>query len=300
MGKLLDNLETLAKATMTGIQSVAADLVDNAWKAREQILLKSLGRVRDTYDPNDDGVVDDTTGIQGKDVAATAPADGEGLVFNAANNEYEPAPIPSASNMPTADEKAALAGTSGSPSAANKYVTDADPRNSDTRTPKAHTHIGGDVTSAVAEATKAYALHLGSVSTIPNLGYKGTTHEIAFSETAIPGEVVYVDSSGKAAKAKADAATTIPVAYLVLQTVSAGDVAAGTEKLVLERGYFRNDSWAARTVGGSAGMLYLSDATAGAMAQSLPGTGNKIQALGFAMSSKVVAFRPDVTWATAS
>ena len=49
-------------------------------------------------------------------------------------------------NTPTADEKAALAGTSGSPGAGNPYVTDDDARNSDARTPSVHaaSHVGGD------------------------------------------------------------------------------------------------------------------------------------------------------------
>ncbi|HHT9120341.1 MAG TPA: hypothetical protein ACFYD3_07350, partial [Candidatus Hypogeohydataceae bacterium YC41] len=48
-------------------------------------------------------------------------------------------------NDPTSAEKAALAGTSGSPSATNKVVTDADPRNTNARTPTAHktTHTTG-------------------------------------------------------------------------------------------------------------------------------------------------------------
>jgi len=51
-------------------------------------------------------------------------------------------------NDPTAGEKAALAGTSGVPGAANKYVTDGDARNSNARTPTAHAashqNAGGD------------------------------------------------------------------------------------------------------------------------------------------------------------
>lgn len=51
----------------------------------------------------------------------------------------------SPANMPTANQKAALAGTDGAPSAANEYVTDSDPRNANARTPSAHatTHQNG-------------------------------------------------------------------------------------------------------------------------------------------------------------
>ena len=41
-------------------------------------------------------------------------------------------------NDPSADQKAALSGTSGTPGSDNKYVTNADSRNSDARTPVAH------------------------------------------------------------------------------------------------------------------------------------------------------------------
>jgi len=41
-------------------------------------------------------------------------------------------------NDPTSDEKGALAGTDGTPSASNEYVTNSDARNSDARTPVAH------------------------------------------------------------------------------------------------------------------------------------------------------------------
>ena len=45
-------------------------------------------------------------------------------------------------NDPAAGEKAALGGTSGTPGAANKFVTDADPRNTNARTPTSHDHAG--------------------------------------------------------------------------------------------------------------------------------------------------------------
>lgn len=48
-------------------------------------------------------------------------------------------------NIPSTDEKAALAGTDGTPAAGNPYVTDSDPRMTDARTPTAHasTHSAG-------------------------------------------------------------------------------------------------------------------------------------------------------------
>jgi hypothetical protein len=45
-------------------------------------------------------------------------------------------------NDPSSDQKAALSGTAGSPSATNKYVTDADTRLSDSRNPSGHTLLG--------------------------------------------------------------------------------------------------------------------------------------------------------------
>ena len=55
---------------------------------------------------------------------------------------------------PTADEKAALAGTSGTPSGSNKYVTNADSRMTNARTPTSHasSHVGGG-SDAIAVAT---------------------------------------------------------------------------------------------------------------------------------------------------
>jgi hypothetical protein len=62
-------------------------------------------------------------------------------------------------NRPATGEKAALAGTSGVPSALNKYVTDADARNTNARTPTAHTHPESEVVNLVGDlATLAAAI----------------------------------------------------------------------------------------------------------------------------------------------
>jgi Major tropism determinant N-terminal domain len=70
------------------------------------------------------------------DGAFAKPAESE-LTLNYATH--------SNANDPSASEKAALAGTSGTPGAGNAYVTDGDARNTNARTPTAHktSHQGG-------------------------------------------------------------------------------------------------------------------------------------------------------------
>lgn len=57
------------------------------------------------------------------------------------------------SRFPTSAQKAALAGTNGTPSDSNRYVTNSDPRLSDARAPTAHTHVIADITNAGALAS---------------------------------------------------------------------------------------------------------------------------------------------------
>jgi len=54
-------------------------------------------------------------------------------------------------NDPTMGEKEALVGSFGSPDTFNVYVTDTDPRNTDARTPTAHSHPQSDVTNLVTD-----------------------------------------------------------------------------------------------------------------------------------------------------
>ena len=70
-------------------------------------------------------------------------------------------------NDPGAGEKAALGGTSGTPGAANKFVTDADPRNTDARTPTSHDHAG--------ETLNPNVINVGDINF--NNGYRMTEDE---------------------------------------------------------------------------------------------------------------------------
>ena len=71
--------------------------------------------------------------------------------------------------IPSADEKAALVGTDGAPSAGNKFLTDTDPRNSDARAPTAHaiSHEpgGGDAMDVDAAANVGSLRTLGTGAT---------------------------------------------------------------------------------------------------------------------------------------
>lgn len=122
-------------------------------------------------------------------------------------------------NIPTVDEKAALAGTSGAPGDGNRYVTNADSRNTDSRTPTAHaaSHVtGGSDVIANAVAGGAAGLLSGSdkskldgiealadVTDLANVSAAlGVTNAVAVASTAgaaDAGKAVKLDSAGKLA-----------------------------------------------------------------------------------------------------
>jgi hypothetical protein len=93
--------------------------------------------------------------------AANDLAELQAKTFFGSGAGLDPATVPTAAlvdgaNLPTTGEKAALAGTSGTPGSGNKYVTNSDSRMSDARTPLAHasTHKHGG-SDEVATATAA-------------------------------------------------------------------------------------------------------------------------------------------------
>lgn len=87
--------------------------------------------------------------VENADVHATAAIAESKLALNFATHAN--------TNDPTAGQKAALAGSSGAPGAGNVYVTDADARNTNARTPTAHTHVQADVTGLTTASSPSFA-----------------------------------------------------------------------------------------------------------------------------------------------
>ena len=73
------------------------------------------------------------------------------------------------SRFPTSDQKAALAGTSGAPSTSNKYVTNADSRLSDARTPTVHNnsyHTETYITAVVSDTSPQLGGNLNAAAKV--------------------------------------------------------------------------------------------------------------------------------------
>lgn len=98
-------------------------------------------------------------------------------------------------NLPSTDEKAALAGTDGSASGTNKYVTDSDPRNADSRSPTSHgsTHTNG--TDDIQDAT-ASQKGLATAAQIAKLdGIEASADVTNATNVAAAGAVMESDTS---------------------------------------------------------------------------------------------------------
>lgn len=103
-------------------------------------------------------------------------------------------PTHSNTNDPAAEEKAALAGTSGSPGSGNKYVTDADPRNTNARTPTTH----------------GSTAHTGTIGTPSQVGLGNVTNDQQLTVSQLDTDVTLAANSNsrlpsqKAVKSYAD------------------------------------------------------------------------------------------------
>jgi hypothetical protein len=137
---------------------------------------------------------------------------GAGATNHVAGTEVKNVLVEEWANAVTAlstDTKAALAGTSGTPQAANPYVTNADARNSNARTPTAHSHVEGDTTGLVAD------LAARVLSTDSRLSDARTPTSHAPSHKAAGGDVLAGIVGGYA---PLDSGLLVPVANLATGT----------------------------------------------------------------------------------
>jgi hypothetical protein len=133
---------------------------------------------------------------------------GAGATNHVAGTEVKNVLVEEWANAVTAlstDTKAALAGTSGTPQAANPYVTDADARNSNARTPTAHGHVESDTTGLVAD------LAARVLTTDSRLSDARTPTAHAISHKATGGDVLAGIVGGYA---PLDSGLLVPVANL--------------------------------------------------------------------------------------
>lgn len=116
------------------------------------------------------------------DIAASAAATAERAAHE---SEFEHTQIP------TADQKAALAGSDGTPGSGNKYVTDSDARNTNARTPSAHasSHVPGG-TDAISESGVALATRYGT-GRDGDLVFNGTDAVTVGGSSVTPSGGVY-------------------------------------------------------------------------------------------------------------
>lgn len=115
----------------------------------------------------------------------------QNLLDNVANLQANKANLTDP-RFPSTSEKSALSGTNGTPSNTNRYVTDSDPRNTNARTPLAHTHPISDIVnlqtvlnnkSDVGHTHTPAQVGLGNVPNIdatnPNNTVQDATHRYA-------------------------------------------------------------------------------------------------------------------------
>jgi hypothetical protein len=105
----------------------------------------------------------------------------------------------------------------------------------------------------------------------------------------VPGDPVYVNSSGNAAKGDAGTAGKFPVAGVALESASSGSHTVGLY------GYHRHDTnYNFSTVGG---LVYLS--TSSGLTQTQPSaTDNCIQVVGIAMAQRILFVCPSLMYLT--
>ncbi|MBI4708255.1 MAG: DUF2190 family protein [Candidatus Omnitrophica bacterium] len=137
-------------------------------------------------------------------------------------------------------------------------------------------------------------------STPADTTYSGTAAAFTAGENLTRGQLVYYKSDGKVWKAKADATSTMTCMGIVT-----ADASADASVVILLDGFIKDATLWNFTSGGqasaAAGLIYVSEATAGLATQTKPSTAtNIVQIVGFAIDADTIRFSPDKTYITVS
>jgi len=116
--------------------------------------------------------------------------------------------------------------------------------------------------------------------------YSGLISNGTVGENVTQFTLLHVHSDGKYIKADADLSTTMPAVALAAESISANN-----SGVIILEGYCRNDSWS-WTPGE---FLYVSTASGAITATRPSGSGDQVQVIGYAVSSTVIYFKPDLT-----
>ncbi len=130
------------------------------------------------------------------------------------------------------------------------------------------------------------------LTSLANLGYSGDTSLVTVGENVVGGDTLFLQNDGKYWKSDADAAATMPVKVMAVETILAD--ATG---LVLHDGYYRNDTLYDWTPGAGAANLLFADVNPGALVQLAgqpAGAGDQIQVCGWIVNENQICFRPSL------
>lgn len=152
------------------------------------------------------------------------------------------------------------------------------------------TSISGLIKGASGNTAQAVTWTDYSAVDLGTLSSAGSGHGNTLTLTAAGGgiaqdNVCYVDSSGHLAQAKADASSTLPGVCIAPAAIGAGSSGPCQVNGIYKMG--SNPSW---TIGG---LIYVSDATAGALTQTAPSTSNHyVQIVGVSIAADTILINP--------
>lgn len=136
----------------------------------------------------------------------------------------------------------------------------------------------------IGDGSADQVVHLDATPASGNTG-NGIYITVTSAAALNIGDVVYINSSSKAAKIDADQASTMPGICIMVESASA----AGETKKCLTHGPFKFSSSPSYTVGG----IVYGSTTAGATTTTAPsGTGDQVQVLGVALAADTIYFNP--------